>query len=116
MSHNEPAHIQYPFAEPGSFAGYDLAHDAILITQDPRPALAFYRDALIAFLPTDRRWVARREWAQGEMHEFYNRLGIYKRNQVPDEEFWKLYHDEMTHPGVMLHIAAQQARESLDGL
>lgn len=111
------AHIQYPFADAGAFAANDITHDAVLVTQDPHPTLAFYRDTLIGFLKNGGPWwVGRREWAEGDMHEFYARLGIRKQDQLEIDDFWEAYRNEMTHPAILLDLAARQARESLDGL
>ncbi len=117
MSQRRFAHIQYPFAQAGEYAGLHLAHDAVLVTQDPAPTLAFYRDALMGFLPEGaEHWIGRRSWAEGEMDAFMSRIGIEKRMQLEVDDFWQAYRDEMTHPRVLLDIAARQAMESLRGL
>jgi hypothetical protein len=114
------AFIQYPYAEPGDFAELELRHDAVIVTQDPQPALAFYRDSLVGFLPNEGPWPDRAPWIgrssteDGQLREFYNRLGI--RNFHSEKEFWGKYMDEMTNPRVLLDIVARQAMESMEEL
>ncbi len=111
------AMIQYPFAKAGQFQQFDLTHDAVLITQDPAPALAFYRDSLMGFLPQGGpHWIGRRQWAEGEMEPFCSRIGIERRYQLEVDDFWQAYLDEMTHPRLLLDLAAREALESLRGL
>ena len=115
--HRRYAMIQYPFAQPGEYAGLHLAHDAVIITQDPAPALAFYRDNLMGFLPEGGpHWIGRRQWAEGEMDAFMSRIGIERRMQLEVDDFWQAYLDEMTHPRLLLDLAAREALESLRGL
>ena len=118
MSTKKHAFIQYPFAGAGDFGTLNLTHDAVLVTQNPQPALAFYRDTLIGFLPMGKDWIGR-DWPSNlhgtrDRRDFEQRLGI--RVRYTEDAFWGLYLDEMTHPQVLLDIAARQARESLDGL
>ncbi len=112
--HRRYANIQYPYAEKGEFSGYNLGHDAVIVSQDPLPTLAFYRDNLISFLPDNDQWIGQHKWAQGDLHEFYKRLGV--RTEYDEHSFWELYLSEMTQDGVLLHIAAQQAIESMKDL
>lgn len=116
-THRKHAHIQYPFAGAGQYAELHLAHDAVIVTQDPAPKLAFYRDNLMGFLPEGAMsWIGRRQWAEGEMDTFMSRIGIEKRYQLEAEDFWKAYLDEMTHPRMLLDLAARQAFDSLKDL
>ncbi len=102
--------------------GDDLDHRRSGIDQ------AYWRGGLIAFRtgPLDGGigrgqwvWVMRRFNARGgeEYHEtpLHRWLGP-KENNIPDEEFWHRYRDAVTHPGILLHIAAQQAMESMKDL
>ncbi len=115
--HRKHAHIQYPFAQAGDFAELHLGHDAVVVTQDPAPSLAFYRDNLMGFLPQGgMHWIGRRQWAEGEMDAFMSRIGIERKHQLEVDDFWKAYLDEMTHPRVLLDLAAREAMESLRGL
>ncbi len=111
------AFIQYPFAKAGEYANHDYAHDSLLVTQWPHPKLAFYRDALVAFMPGQGEdWVAKRQWQEGDLARLYGHIGVARAKQLESEEFWSLYRQAMTHPRELLDKAAREAFKSLEGM
>ena len=133
---SDPVRIHYPLETKGGEPDWQ----AVIIESNIDPLLdtdfrdrrsgvdtAYWRGGLIGFRTGDqpqiRRdqwiWVCRRFNARGGQEYWETPLHRYlspRDNNIDDVVFWDRYEAAITHPGLLLHIAAQQAIKSMKEL